>query len=1127
MKIKDLGTKVITRGILPLLMVVCLLQPAAGSEKARTTSLSMKASAVPLSRVFDLIRSSTDMKLVYSTNDVLLSKKVNINVEKGSVEELLNQALANQNLIYTISENRIIISKEPVQQKNSPKRKISGKVFDESGAPIPGASVYIKGKANKGTITTGDGLYTIEVSKGDILVFSFVGMKTVQSEVNAESVLNITLTPASQVLDEAVVVGYGTQKKASVVGSIQSVKSGELKVPSSNLSNSFAGKLAGVIAFQRTGEPGADGANFYIRGISTFSGATNPLIILDGVAVSQGDLNALAPEVIESFSILKDATATALYGSRGANGVMIVTTKSGRDLDKAKINIRIENSISMATKVPKFVGGVKFMEMYNEAVLGRGTGEVIYGDDKIEGTRNKLDPYLYPDIDWYSSMFKKATNNQNANINILGGGKKIDYFMSASANLDNGILKNYDLNSYNNNIKIQRYSFQNNLNAYLTSTTRLSLRLNTQVRDYSGPAVSANDLFGLVMNANPVDFPISYPKRESIKDKTVWGGKTGGLYNNGHRNPFAEMVKGYTNNFQSTVIATIDGEQKLNFITEGLSVKAMASFKNWSSSNTVRQGNYNQYEPTNLTVAPDGSYKYDLQQIGTVQNPSLSTTNATSGDKTIYLQGSLEYNRVFNDKHNLSAMFLYNQQEYASTALGTNDFIGTLPNRKQGFAGRLTYSLSNTYLLEGNFGYNGSENFAKGKRFGFFPSVAAGYIISNEHFWEPLKRTISLFKLRGSYGLVGNDNIGSDRFVYLSDITLESGDRSFTTGINQDKTLQGPLYTRFENPTITWEIGRKINFGADISLFDKLNIVFDIYRENRKDIFIKRQTIPTSMGTASSSVYGNLGEVKNQGFDISVDYNQTFSKDLSVTLKGTFTFAQNEVLKNDEPPFTMYRNLSKIGYPVNALWGLKAERLFIDEAEIARSPLQQFSTYMPGDIKYSDVTNGVDGLNQVNSNDAVHMGYPTIPEIVYGFGPSIKYKNFDCSFYFQGVARTSFFISGFHPFGTSSIRGVLNFIEESYWSRENPDIYAKYPRLSKQDAGNNTQNSSYWLRDGSFLKLKNAEVGYTFKFARIYISGMNLLTFSKFKEWDPEQGGGNGLKYPTQRVFNIGLQMSF
>lgn len=1114
-------------GVLPLIMMLILFQPTDVEGKAKTKNLTMKISGVPLSQVLDKIRSETDMKLVYSSADVNLSKKVNVNLENASLEELLNQALEGQGLKYTINDGHIIISKDaPQQQKNATKRKISGKVFDEAGVAIPGASVYIRGHENKGTITTADGNYTIEAAKGSVLVFSFVGMKNEQVAVGDDNVLNVTLKVSTQILDEAVVVGYGVQKKASVVGSVQSVKAGELKVPSSNLSNSFAGKLAGVIAFQRTGEPGADGASFYIRGISTFSGATNPLIILDGVAVSSGDLNALAPEVIESFSILKDATATALYGSRGANGVMIVTTKSGKDLDKPKINIRVENSTSMATKIPKFVGGVKFMEMYNEAVLGRGTGEVTYSQDKIDGTRNRLDSYLYPDVDWYSSMFKNATNNQNANINILGGGKKIDYFMSASANLDNGILKSYNLNSYDNNIRIQRYSFQNNLNANLTNTTRLSLKLNTQIRDYKGPASSASDLFGMVMQANPVDFPIMYPSRSSITDKTVWGGKEGSnIHNNGALNPFAEMVRGYSENFQSTVIATFDGEQKLNFITEGLSLKGLVSFKNWSSTTSNRSGGYNQYFPSNVVKNSDGTYTYDLVQQGSVQNPSLGTSTETSGDRSIYMQGSIEYNRVFGEKHNVSAMLLYNQQEYSDNVPG--DFIGTLPSRKQGFAGRLTYSFDNKYFLEGNFGYNGSENFASGHRFGLFPSVAAGYIVSSEKFWEPIKNVVSLFKLRGSYGLVGNDDIGSDRFVYLSDINLQDGDRGYTTGVYQDKSLNGPKYNRFENPSITWEVGTKINLGADIGLFNKLNIVFDVYREDRKDIFTQRQTIPTSMGTADTKVYGNLGEVKNQGFDISVDYNQQVNRDLFVTMKGTFTFAHNEIMRNDQPRFTLYQNLSRIGYPVNALWGLEAERLFIDDAEIAHSPHQGFGTYMPGDIKYTDITNNVDHLNQVDGNDAVHMGYPTVPEIVYGFGPSVKYKNFDFSFYFQGVARTSFFMSGFHPFGTSSIRGVLDFIADSYWSRENPDIYAKYPRLSKQDVVNNTQNSSFWLRDGSFLKLKNAEIGYTFKFARIYVSGMNLLTFSKFKEWDPEQGGGNGLSYPTQRVFNVGLQMTF
>lgn len=623
------------------------------------------------------------------------------------------------------------------------------------------------------------------------------------------------------------------------------------------------------------------------------------------------------------------------------------------------------------------------------------------------------------------------------------------------------------------------------------------------------------------MNANAADFPIMWPSEEG-SSSIRYGGKSGGRFNDGFLNPFAEMIKGYTSNFQSTVLATVDAEQRLDILTEGLSFKGLASFKNWSSTSTVRSRGYNTFFASDISQDENGNYVYELNQVGNVQNETLGTSNSTTGDRTLYFQASFDYNRLFNGVHNVSGLLLYNQQEYNVNS--PDGLISSLPRRNQGFAGRATYSFDDRYLAEFNFGYNGSENFAEGKRYGFFPSAALGYVISNEGFWEPYKDAISMFKLRGSWGKVGNDQIGGARFVYLSDINLTG--QGFTTGVNQDYTRNGPSYLRFANPNITWEVAEKINVGMDMTFFGKFNLVLDAFREHRTGIFLQRAVIPESFGTSGTSVYGNLGEVLNKGFDLSLDYASQITPDFFMALKGTFTFAKNKVLENDEPAFTQYRNLSLIGHPVNSLLGYQAERLFIDQAEIDHSALQQLGGFVQaGDIKYTDVTNHVDDLNMVNSDDRIRMGYPTVPEIVYGLGPSFKYKNFDFSFFFQGIARTSFFISGFHPFGTSEVRNVLQVIADDHWSPSNPDIYASYPRLSKLDNPNNTANSSFWLRDGSFLKLRNLELGYSHKFARIYLSGTNLLTFSKFDLWDPEQGGGNGLTYPTQRVFNIGIQI--
>ncbi len=1106
-------------------LLVNLFIVHANDASSQDQKISLKTKNSSVTEALNKLRNTSKFKILYSPEELDDERSVSVDFENASIEEVLVELLKNQGVGYIIEDDKILISKKRFVDVSTEMQQqritIKGIVTDVSGEPLPGVNVSIKG-TTQGTITDANGRYSLDVlDKSPALVFSFLGMLSQEVKIDGKSQINITLVEDTKGLEEVMVVGYGKQKKVSVVGSIQSIGVQDLKVPSSNISNSFAGRLAGVIAFQRSGEPGADGSNFYIRGISTFGGATNPLIIIDGVQVSQGDLNALSPEVIESFSILKDATATALYGTRGANGVMIVTTKSGKDLPKAKINIRVENMFSMPTSVPDFVDGTKYMEMYNEAVTGRSTGDILYSNDKIEGTRNKLDSYVYPNVDWYDELFKKMAVNQSANVNITGGGKKADYFMNLAVNLDNGVLEKFNVNSFDNNIKIQRYAFQNNINTYLTETTRLSLRMNTQIRDYHGPATSASTIYGLVMQANPVDFPIMYPTREGV-DHIMFGGKSGGRYNDGYRNPFAEMVKGYSDNFQSTVIATVDGEQKLDFVTEGLVFRAMASFKNWTSTTVTRSGGYNQYGIDNVAQNADGTYSYDLPMVGTVQTTTLGTSTSKTGDRTLYYQAQLQYDRIFNDVHSVSSMVLYNQEEFMVN--DPSDLITSLPERKQGIASRTTYSYKDRYLAEFNFGYNGSENFAEGHRFGFFPSFALGYVVSGEKYWEPISHIVSWLKIRGSWGKVGNDQMGSERFLYLSDISLTGA--GYTTGLNQNYSKSGPVYNRYANKDLSWEVGEKINVGFDLGLFNKINLTFDVYQEKRDGIFLSRGVIPTSFGTDGTNIYGNLGKVENRGFDLSLDVNHKFSEDFSMQFKGTFTFAQNEVLDKDEPLYSQYPNLSAKGHAINALWGYEAERLFIDKAEIANSPLQQLGgTVLPGDIKYKDLTNDIDGLNLINSDDRHVMGHPTVPEIVYGFGPSFKYKNLDCSFYFQGVARTSFFISGFHPFGTSDNRNVLKFIADDYWNEETQNIYAKYPRLSKLDHPNNTANSSYWLRDGSFLKLKNVEIGYTYKFARVYVSGLNVLTFSKFDLWDPEQGGGSGLSYPTQRVFSIGLQM--
>ena len=1114
-----------------LLFVFCFLVAALQAKspvygQAKTFTVSLKN--VTLKEVISYVEKNSQYVFFFKPEVINQSTQISVSLKNATVKQLLDKVSEQANIVYEMKERQIVLKEKKVSEQSvsQKKRLLQGLVKDEQGNPIIGASIQLK-NTGTGVITDLDGLFQIQVTdKNSVIVISYIGYVTQEISVGDRSSITVQLKEDTKSLEEVVVTAFGaTQKKETMVGSIQQVRPAELKVPSSSLSTSFAGRMAGVIAIQRSGQPGADGADFWIRGKSTFGDATGVLIVLDGVEISSSDLNALDPEVIESFSILKDATATAMYGTRGANGVMIVTTKSGQDLLKPIINFRLETSMSQLTSVPEMVGGVDYMKLYNEALTTRGITTGLYDDTKIRATEQGLNPLVYPNVDWYNEMFNKNAFAQRFNFNIRGGKKAVTYFMSASVKHDAGNLMSLskDYFSYNNNINVMRYDFVNNLSIKATNTTKISLGLNVSLRDWKGPSAGVDGIFSMSREASPVDFPIVYPARNDKEIYTLWGGMSGGIYNNGYRNPVAEYVVGYKKQFASTVNANIRLDQDLKMVTKGLKLHVLASFKNWSKTETTRKAGYNQFE---IDQYNEATGEYTLSRVGNEQKTALNTEGAATGDRRIFIQAYLDYKRKFG-VHDVNAMLLYNQDQLDNNK--PDNLLSSLPRRKQGIAARLSYAYDDRYLAEVNFGYNGSENFAKNNRFGFFPSIALGYNISQEKFWEPISNVISHFKLRGSYGLVGNDGI-NERYAYLEDIVLSSDKWKYTTGVNQNVNLQGPVWNRYYNPNLTWEVGKKLNVGFDMQLFHQVNLNFDVFKEIRSKIYMQKvNTLPDFIGTGETKIYENSGKMKNVGFDIALDYNKQITKDFFLSFKGTLTYAHNTILERDEPPFQLYPNLSSVGYSRGQHLVYVADGLFRDQADVD-SHAEQTLGYIPqpGDIKYvdqPDANGNCDGI--INTNDRVYMGYPEDPEIVYGFGPSMKYKNWDFSFFFQGAARTSILMSGFHPFGKNATRGVMKFIADDYWSESNPNPNAAYPRLTRDTNANNTVNSSYWLRNGAFLKLKNAEIGYTFKMFRAYLNGSNLLTFSPFEHWDPEMGGGSGMKYPTQRVFNIGIQFTF
>lgn len=1004
---------------------------------------------------------------------------------------------------------------------------VKGQVVDKEGNPLPGVSVFQLSSTN-GTITSIDGKYAISnLNENDSLRFSYVGFNNQVIKVGKQTIINVVLLESASALEEVQVVAFQTQKKNSVIGSINTVNPTELKIAPTNLTNALAGKIAGVISYQRSGEPGQDNAEFFIRGVTSFGYANSPLILIDGLEVTTTDLARMEPDNIASFSIMKDATATALYGARGANGVILVTTKTGKK-GKANISVRIENSITSPTITNQFLNGVDYMELYNKALRTRDPEALLYySKDKIEGTRNGLNPQIYPNVDWYSELFRSTVQNQKANMSVSGGGEVAQYYLSVSYTDEKGLLKVDKMNNFNNNIDIKRYNLRANIDVNLTKSTKAMVKFYSLIDRYNGPQNDAGSIFSMVMQANPVNFPKYYDKDESTQfvNHVLFGNKGNG----GYPNPYAEMVRGYKDRFSSTTTAQFQLEQDLSMITKGLKLRGMASLNSYSLSEVAR--GFTPFYYGLKEVDGESGVIHSIEQISEGTEYLTTGTSNKTANNSFYFEGVAQYNRVFGDKHDIGGLLVGYARELLTDA--SSDVYSSLPFRNMGISGRTTYAYDERYFVELNFGYNGSEKFSKQNRYGFFPSAGLGWVVSNEKFFtETMKKAVSNLKLKATYGLVGNDAISSNRFYYLSSVNLNDGGKGHVWGEDFGNSYNGYNINSYANPAVTWEVAEKANFGLELGLFNNVNIQVDYFTESRTNIYMQRDYIPASMGL-TAPIASNIGKAESHGIDGSVDYKVSVNKDLWITSRVNFTYATNQIIENGEPQYP-YPYMSSIGQPMNQPRGLVAERLFIDEQDVLNSPVQynQMGSYMAGDIKYVDVNE--DG--KIDDSDMVPIGFPTVPEIVYGFGASLGYKNVDFSFFFQGSGRSSFFIdpTTISPFVKE--RNALQIIADNHWSDENPDPNAFWPRMSVNAVANNEKASTWWLRDGSFLRLKSVELGYSLpekllgkmniEKARFYASGTNLLVFSKFKLWDPEMGG-KGLGYPPQRIINIGLNFNF
>ena len=1106
----------------------------------KTLSVSMSNST--LREVLKTIEKSSQFVFFYLDDAVNLERKVSIDSKNKNIEEILSELFEGTSCTYRISDRQIFISgKAPAsteQQQN--KRKISGRVTDIKGEPLIGVNVTVDGDAN-GSITNMDGLYEIFVTKKSVVLkFTYIGFKTSEIRTNASTnIYDVTLEEQVNELEETVIVGYGTQRKISNIGAQSSMKMEDIKTPSASLTTTLAGRLAGVVAVQRTGEPGKDAADIWIRGIST-PNTSSPLVLVDGVERSFNDID---PEDIESLTTLKDASATAVYGVRGANGVILIKTKPGK-VGKPTVSADYYESFTRFTKMVDLADGITYMNAANEAMRNDGIA-TKYTEDQIRNTIAGKDPYLYPNVDWLKEIFNDWGHNRRVNVNVRGGSEKVAYYASVSYFNETGMtVTDKNINTYDSKMKYSRYNFTTNLNIDVTPTTKVEIGAQGYLGEGNYPAISSADLYNAAMSISPVE----YPKMFFVNGEAYVPGTS---TNNNFNNPYSQATRrGYDNLTKNQIYSNLRVTQNLDMLTKGLKLTAMYAFDVYNEIHVHQDRAESTYNFLDTSVPYDMNGQPILQRIYEGSNV-LSYKQETSGNKKTYLEASLNYDRTYNDDHRVSALFLFNQQSKLLYPKGTLE--DAIPYRMMGIAGRATYSWKDRYFAEFNIGYNGAENFSPKHRFGTFPAFGVGWVVSNEKFWQPLSKAVSFLKIRYTDGKVGNSEVSDRRFMYL-DQMKENGDYGYKFGPN------GTKWAGYETVNMAvdliWEESRKQDLGIDLKLFnDDLSIVFDLFKERRENILLKREhSMPSFLGYNTSAPYGNIGIIENKGFDGTIEYNKRINKDWVIALRGNVTFNKDKWIQG-ELPEQKYEWMNQYGRNINGAKGYVAEGLFtqaeIDDmarweslsaANKAITPkpfASQFGTVKAGDIKYKDLNN--DG--QIDAYDQTYISRGDVPTTVYGFGFTVGWKDLSVGMMFQGVAGAERVLNGssINPFNGGGGSGNLYSNIDDRWTEENPDQNAFYPRLSygseTTSSINNFQKSTWWVRNMNFLRLKTLQLSYNLpkpwvnkvhlKNAAVYVMGTNLFTLSRFKLWDPELNTDNGASYPNTTSYSVGINFTF
>ncbi len=1129
------------------------------SVYSQRTKIDLQLQNSTVGAILKLIEDNSEFIFIYDTELFNTKIEKSISVNDASIEKVLEELFGSLNIDYLIDDRQVFLYKKDdikeletlkavvkIEVEQPQKKQLTGKVTDSNGEPVPGAAVIVKG-TTIGVSTNFEGGFTLDVPiDAQVLSVSFVGMKMQEIPVEGKTSFIIILEEETVGIEDVVVVGYGRQKKMTVTGSVSSVSEKELvQSPVSNISNALVGRATGIIAVQRDGAPGEDKSQIRIRGAGSFAGSSDPLILVDGVETE--NYNQIDPNEISGITILKDASSTAVYGVRGANGVLLITTKRGM-VSKPKVSYSSNVAVTTLVGYREKMGAVDYTTSYNEGLKYdsyiSGVYNQYFTDDEIELYRNQTDPVFYPDVDWMDLLMKDYSFQQQHNLNIRGGTEAIKYFVSAGMFQQFGQFNNTNVvpEFFDQNPVYKRYNFRSNFDVHVTKRLTIKVGVSSQLEDKRG---LHQDNAGNFLREINLASPLSNPGRIDGKFVNIPRTKVNDA------NPFAGM---YTNGHRKSYINNLDGtfrlEYDMSFITQGLLAHVSTSYQNkndfWVSYNKPLE----QY-----TAVKDADNNTVL--ISNQADGAYSSSSSSGKFRRSYSEVGLNYSKTFGD-HNITGLLLYNQTKSYSPG-----YQYLIPMGYQGLVGRVAYDYKNKYLVEYNAGYNGTENFAPGKRFGYFPAYSVGYVLSEESFF-PKNNIISFVKIRGSHGEVGNDKIGGNRFLYSpSAYTYNNAGnpRQWESyyfgevGLNY-QAYGGSYEGAMGNPDLTWEKAEKSNIGTEITLFkDKLRITADIFREKRDNILLVPKNVPDLSGIGNLFPPLNLGKSENKGWDGDIEYNNKIGA-LHYWIKGNFTYATNKIIFQDEVLFVTTPWQNRTGQRNGQFFGYSQKGLYNswEETNEAYRPYYtaQNNLVQPGVIVHKDI-NG-DGV--INPDDQVPLGYSNFPEKSFGFSIGFDYKGFDFSALLQGAANVTYMNSGAYVWNAHNWLATSQFLVES-WSLERYEqgLPINYPHLSTSNGPSaiNRLSGSFFGVDGRYIRLKNAEIGYRIEklgilqklgleSARIYINGSNLFTWApemdkKFPGIDPEdysvQFGYSDdspsfyENYPRVAVYNFGININF